>query len=375
MLPLICDGLLESMNRNTIIAMVSNFSTAYNLIVINVAHVIIAQQFCADTDSSVCVNGVDFATTACLVGAIVGQLTFGYVGDCLGRSAALRLTMALSIFGALISAVAVPLPGANPESILYFLGTARFVLGVGVGGVYPLSATVASESSDAGKKGAAVALVFSMQGVGALVVPLVAWVFLGAFGQPRSGCGSAEIGWAWRLTLGIGASSARRRSPSDPPASSDVPPFFCSSLSLALRDDNRGGGGGGVGVGGGAGALPGIILVPFKATETKRADPPPTTTSLLLNDDDERPVNASPLLGADEAADAPKPAPAASVEPLTMWQALGRREFWPKILGTAGGWFLFDITFYGNTLFQVKTSPSLLSLAQWNVACGLRGAW
>ena len=28
------------------------------------------------------------------------------------------------------------------------------------------------------------------------------------------------------------------------------------------------------------------------------------------------------------------------------------RTYWGKLMGTAGGWFLFDITFYGNSLFQ-----------------------
>jgi hypothetical protein len=28
------------------------------------------------------------------------------------------------------------------------------------------------------------------------------------------------------------------------------------------------------------------------------------------------------------------------------------RSYWGKLMGTAGGWFLFDITFYGNSLFQ-----------------------
>ena len=109
--------------RNTIIAMISNFSTAYNLLTINVAHVIIANQYCSDTESDECVTAIDFASTSCLVGAIVGQLTFGYVGDCVGRSTALRLTMALSILGALLSAFSVPL-GAQ-SSIFYVLGTAR----------------------------------------------------------------------------------------------------------------------------------------------------------------------------------------------------------------------------------------------------------
>jgi len=33
-------------------------------------------------------------------------------------------------------------------------------------------------------------------------------------------------------------------------------------------------------------------------------------------------------------------------------QALCQKQYWGKILGCAGGWFFFDITFYGNNLFQ-----------------------
>jgi len=36
---------------------------------------------------------------------------------------------------------------------------------------------------------------------------------------------------------------------------------------------------------------------------------------------------------------------------LTLMQALRKREHWRSLAGCAGGWFLFDITFYGNTLF------------------------
>ena len=68
----------------------------------------------------------------------------------------------------------------------------RLVLGVGVGGVYPLSATVASESAESASRGRAVALVFSTQGIGALTVPLVAWLFVGAIGVPDHGVGSAR---------------------------------------------------------------------------------------------------------------------------------------------------------------------------------------
>ena len=43
-----------------------------------------------------------------------GQLTFGYVGDCLGRSKAMALTMALTVGGALLSCINVPFGDASP---------------------------------------------------------------------------------------------------------------------------------------------------------------------------------------------------------------------------------------------------------------------
>ena len=164
-----------SARRNLIISAVSNLSTAYNLVVINVVHVIIEYQYCGGPSN--CSAEIASASTSCLAGAIVGQLAFGYIGDCLGRPRALQLTMAMSILGALASAFAVPV-SSDPASIFAFLTITRFFLGVGVGGVYPLSATIASESSETNARGRNASLVFSMQGVANLLVPLVAWALL-----------------------------------------------------------------------------------------------------------------------------------------------------------------------------------------------------
>ena len=166
-----------SARRNLIISAVSNLSTAYNLVVINVVHVIIGYQYCGGPSN--CSAEIASASTSCLAGAIVGQLAFGYIGDCLGRPRALQLTMAMSILGALASAFAVPV-SSDPASIFVFLTITRFFLGVGVGGVYPLSATIASESSETNARGRNASLVFSMQGVANLLVPLVAWALLQA---------------------------------------------------------------------------------------------------------------------------------------------------------------------------------------------------
>ena len=267
--------------RNTLLSAISNLSTAYNLLVINIVHVLIEDQYCGGHDK--CTHAVSLASTMALVGAIVGQLTFGYVGDCLGRARALQLTMALSVLGAALSAFAVPLTH-EPASIFYFLSATRFVLGLGVGGVYPLSATIASESASAAQRGRKASIVFSMQGVASVAVPLVAMATVALCGVPKTGSEGGDAGLAWRIALG-------------------------------------------------AGALPGILIAPFKASETHaRVGEPGAAADGALT---------AGLVNGHRAR-----------SQLTLLQALRMRSYWGKLLGTAGGWFLFDITFYGNSLFQ-----------------------
>eukprot|EP00747_Dinoflagellata_sp_TGD_P165952 gnl/TRDRNA2_/TRDRNA2_188017_c0_seq1.p1 gnl/TRDRNA2_/TRDRNA2_188017_c0~~gnl/TRDRNA2_/TRDRNA2_188017_c0_seq1.p1 ORF type:complete len:480 (+),score=64.28 gnl/TRDRNA2_/TRDRNA2_188017_c0_seq1:41-1480(+) len=263
--------------RNTWIAAFSNLSTAYNLVNINLAHVIMENQYCGGDN---CKAAVTAAGTACLVGAIVGQLTFGYIGDCMGRGPALKLTMLLSIAGALASAFAVPI-NSNPSSVFTFLSICRLVLGIGVGGVYPLAATIAAESSDNTNRGRNTSLVFSMQGIGTLIVPLIGMVLLYSFGkfEDRHVHNAHFPGIAWRMILGVGA-------------------------------------------------LPGIIMLPLKKTTSQQA-----------------------------ATEVHQATPAR--QRLTLLQALATPRYWPKLLGCAGGWFFFDITFYGNTLFAPTVLKSV----------------
>src|SRR5437868_5494353 len=50
----------------------------------------------------------------------------------------------------------------------------RFILGVGIGGDYPVSATVMSEYAGKAHRGMLVSLVFAMQAAGLIVGPLLA---------------------------------------------------------------------------------------------------------------------------------------------------------------------------------------------------------
>ena len=69
--------------RNTAIAAASNLSTAFNLININLAHVMMENQYCGG-DSDACKGEVTAASTAVLVGGAMDRsracyASFGYV--------------------------------------------------------------------------------------------------------------------------------------------------------------------------------------------------------------------------------------------------------------------------------------------------------
>jgi MFS family permease len=89
----------------------------------------------------------------------------------------------------------------------------RFLLGVGVGGDYPVSAVLMSEYAHHRSRGRMIGLVFSAQAVGLIVGPLTALALLG---------GGAGPGLTWRLLLGLGAIPAAaavwlRRTVPEPP--------------------------------------------------------------------------------------------------------------------------------------------------------------
>eukprot|EP00644_Phytophthora_capsici_P014043 jgi/Phyca11/559215/estExt2_Genewise1.C_PHYCAscaffold_30152 len=173
-----------------LVSAIANLSTAYNLAVINYALMMLERSY--PNSSPELRSTVDSCS---LIGAIVGQLTFGYVGAVMGRRKGMIFTLLLSITGAVASAL---LPWGT-DSVYQILAACRFVLGVGVGGVYPLSAASAVESTDSDdelKKSKVVAAVFSFQGIGQLLAPLMAYIMLTMRAQRTIG---------WRVLLLVGA--------------------------------------------------------------------------------------------------------------------------------------------------------------------------
>jgi PHS family inorganic phosphate transporter-like MFS transporter len=104
-------------------------------------------------------------------------------------------TLSLVILGTLASALAF---SVGPISIAAVLAMLRFVMGIGIGGEYPLSATITAESANTASRGRLTAAVFSMQGFGALAAALVAWAALQLMPASR-------LDLTWRLCIAVGA--------------------------------------------------------------------------------------------------------------------------------------------------------------------------
>lgn len=142
--------------------------------------------------------------SSCLCGAIVGQLLLGWAGDRFGRKLALLVTLSLVVIGAMGSAI---FTSGFGDDIWRSLVIWRFILGIGVGGTYPLTAVYAGEMSDDRGLGrtSRVALSISCQVAGNILAPAISFFILLLLGTDKV----TQEPWAtelgWRLVLGLGA--------------------------------------------------------------------------------------------------------------------------------------------------------------------------
>lgn len=269
--------------RAVLISGMGFFTDAYDLFVIATVAALVKTQWNMSTLQTSWVTG------AAILGAFVGALTFGRIADVLGRKTVYVAVAIIMIVGAILSAIA--------PSVLWLV-IARFILGLGIGGDYPVSAVLMSEYANRADRGRMVGLVFSMQAVGLIVGPLMGLLLL------SSGMSDNLI---WRLLLAFGALPAagvvllRSKMPESP--------RFVQHVK-------------------GGGAQAADDLAKFSKGEIE------TATSF----------------GASAGYR------------MSFKVFVTNRRMLKLLLGTAGTWFLFDYAYYGNTLslpvILEKVSPN-----------------
>ncbi|ORZ00200.1 major facilitator superfamily domain-containing protein [Syncephalastrum racemosum] len=135
------------------------------------------------------------------VGTLLGQLFFGFAGDILGRKI-YGVELLIIIIGTINCATSAS--SVRGVSAIAFLGLWRLVLGFGIGGDYPMSATIVSEWSTTGRRGMMMALIFSMQGIGNLAAAIVTLILLAIFKNAII-ADVMNLDYVWRLCIGLGA--------------------------------------------------------------------------------------------------------------------------------------------------------------------------
>ncbi|KAH9847506.1 phosphate transporter [Lenzites betulinus] len=188
--------------RICLVAGAGFFTDAYDIFAINIASVMLGyvyghnQKLSANQDL-----GIKVATP---VGVVLGQLVFGWLADVFGRKRIYGYELMLMIVASFGQALAGEAHGVN---IIGVLVVWRFIMGLGVGGDYPLSSVIPAEFSSTRIRGRVMIAVGANQGWGQLAAALVAFIITAAYkdtllaDDPRV---LPHVDYMWRLLIGLG---------------------------------------------------------------------------------------------------------------------------------------------------------------------------
>ncbi|KAG9292774.1 hypothetical protein G9A89_006335 [Geosiphon pyriformis] len=187
--------------RACMVAGIGFFTDAYDLFAINLVSAMLGYVYFADNKNKV-PKDIDLGLKAsAAAGTFIGQLVFGWLADRLGRKRMYGIELMIIVVATLGSALSGNSFAVTVSGTLIFW---RVILGVGIGGDYPLSAVITSEFATTKNRGAMIGAVFAMQGFGILAAAIVSVVVLAAYkGSIRDNV--QNVDYCWRLVLGLGA--------------------------------------------------------------------------------------------------------------------------------------------------------------------------
>jgi PHS family inorganic phosphate transporter-like MFS transporter len=262
------------------------FTDAYDLFIIGVVMALLKEQW----HVSPVAEGL--VTSTALLASAVGALIFGRVADMLGRKRIYGFEVLVLAAGAVASAFS-----PNIWWLIFF----RVILGLGIGGDYPVSSTIMSEFAGKKTRGLMVTLVFAMQAAGLIVGPLLAVGLLAA---------KLPHDLVWRILLGVGA----------------IPALAVFQMRRHLAETPR-----------------------FLLASGQHADFEKSAGGVVGSEG-----KSAPNTSASNEGRAPK-------GKTGFWKGFGlfttHRELAIRLIGASAAWFLMDFAYYGNTV----SSPLVLS--------------
>ncbi|KAJ2338715.1 Plasma membrane permease, mediates uptake of glycerophosphoinositol and glycerophosphocholine, partial [Coemansia sp. RSA 2618] len=151
-----------------LVAGVGFFTDSYDIFAINLCSLIMGYVYYADASgdaANTTPTKIDmWVKGSTQLGCIIGQFGFGWLADRLGR----KRIYGVELIIILVCTIGGSFAGmtARGLSVYWVLFIWRFVLGIGIGGDYPVSAIITSEFATTKNRGAMIAAVFAMQGFG-----------------------------------------------------------------------------------------------------------------------------------------------------------------------------------------------------------------
>ena len=288
------------------------FADAYDLFVIDIVLSVFNE---IDTEDP---TGLGYTSSmksliasATAFGAIVGMILFGFVGDLVGRRLAVLITGSLVACGSILSACCMR---SDSFPLITQLVICRAILGVGIGGEYPLSATIASEGSSWEIRDRVVAGVFSMQGFGTLTSAALACILFK--------CG-ASLEFTWRFLLAFGC----------------VPALVALKFRIAMHEYR-----------------PSSVRSQADSVDSHIGDLAIAKSPVAV------PSPVSVTLVGEKCVLCPPVAPCVSTNPCvphgrSHWSVIW--EYRRCLFGTSLCWFLLDVTFYGTGEFKHSVGESI----------------
>ncbi|KAL6717297.1 hypothetical protein ACLMJK_005212 [Lecanora helva] len=254
------------------------------------------------------------------IGNIVGQLSFGFLGDAFGRRFVYGKEMIIMIIGVIL-VISLPNHHINPtRNKFWYLFGMRLLMGIGIGGDYPMSAAIVAERSSLRNRGRMLGWIFSNQGWGTLAGSIVTLILLGCFSSSLKAGDYGKLDGVWRLQIGLAL----------------VPAFATLYWRLTMPESRK--------------YLQSGELSTFRA---KHIDDSSSTIAS---------TNKTPLEKThdlDDMADRKASIVEANVAPPSNNEKL--QQFFvyfsewrhlKTLIGTASTWFLVDVAFYGLNLNQ-----------------------
>ncbi|KAL6298543.1 inorganic phosphate transporter [Sparassis latifolia] len=187
------------------------FTDAYDIFAINIASSMLGYLYgtvdAADPNlanrslSSMQQLGIKIATP---VGILAGQLIFGWLADIMGRKRIYGLELIIMIVATLGQCIS---GAGHGISFIGVLITWRTIMGIGIGGDYPLSAVISSEFSSVHIRGRIMTAVFANQGWGQLSATLVSLIAVLAYKHTLdtdSPTFLLHLDQIWRIIIGFG---------------------------------------------------------------------------------------------------------------------------------------------------------------------------